>query len=46
MNKELIKGLLKIAGETAITLFIGILGIVAIAGIIGVIYNLIVQGIG
>lgn len=46
MNKELIKGLLKIAGETAITLFIGILGIIAIVGILGVIYNLIVQGIG
>lgn len=46
MNKEIFKGLLKIAGETAITLFIGILSILAIAGIIGVIYNVIVQGIG
>lgn len=45
MNKELIKGLLKIAGETAIALFIGLLGIIAIAGILGVIYNLINGGL-
>jgi len=45
MNKELIKGLLKIAGQTAVTLFIGLLGITAIAGILGVIYNLINDGL-
>lgn len=45
MNKELIKGLLKIAGETAVTLFIGVLAITAIVGILGVIYNLINEGL-
>jgi len=45
MNKELIKGLLKIAGQTAVTLFIGLLGITVIVGILGVIYNLINDGL-
>ena len=46
MNKEIFKGLVKIAGQTAITLFVGMLAVMVIAGVIGVLYNLVVQGIG